>query len=77
MEQPTQHTGDSDSEGSVEAPDLLTIEEELKRASNAERIASGDAWLYARHAAKVLARLREVSPAPVEAAEREVSVHDD
>jgi len=76
MEQPGDGDDLRDTEGDLPPQEVLTTEVELQRASNAERIASGDAWLYARYTAKVLARLREVAPDLVAAAEEEVSVRD-
>ena len=74
MEQPGDGDSLRDSEGDLPSQEVLTLEKELMRSTNAERVSSGDAWLYARAAAKVLARLREVAPDLVEAAEYEVGV---
>ena len=73
MEQPTVYLGSSSSQGEVEACGMLSLETALRRASNAERVASGDAWLTVREAMKVLTRLREVAPDLLAAVELEVA----
>lgn len=73
MEQPGDGASDGDSEGDVAAQALL-IEQALREASDNERFASADVWLAAWQASRVLARLREVAPELVAAAEEEVGV---
>lgn len=70
MEQPGERPGEGEP-ADLPSQEVL-IERELTAAVYENRIASGDALLFAAYAAKVLAKLREVAPDLVEAAELEV-----
>lgn len=69
VECPTQSSGDGDAASSSPRP---VLEAALKKAVFEARMWSGDALLHALYAGRVIARLREVAPELVAAAEDEV-----
>lgn len=76
MEQP-EESGDLSIPAQDHAREVLTtVEQKLRRAMVAERIASCDALLYTLHIERVLRRLREVAPDLIAAVEAEVAAFD-
>lgn len=73
MEQPAEPSGDS-AAADFRARQLLNLplERALRIVADEERFASGDLWIYAHYATRLLTRLREVAPDLLEAVEIEL-----